>query len=486
MKIKAVFFDMGGTIDTFGYTPELRLARTPGIQDLLLKAGIDLGLSTQELYEVVSEGLLRYKKWSLLSEQEIPSAQVLSDYILPAFSVDHERLAAVSEELMCYIETRYFDRKVRPEIPAVLEQIRERGYQIGLISNVNSKGQVPTNLQEYRIKDYFDPIVLSSEYGQRKPDPSIFHHAASLAEAPTSQCLHVGDRITRDILGAQRAGFGLTVQIKHIYNHHETETGAAPDFVIEQMTELLDILDSNQESTSPQSLSDHDSPGPFKALIFDAGDILYHRIEKERYFKEFLTGLDIDLQPDRKQELEDLRLQAFQGEILQEEYQIALLRRYGIDQPEYLIRGLEALKKDEDQVQFFKGVRETLITLKERGFLLGILTDTANSVHTKLGWFEKGGIGHLWDSFTSSMVVGTRKPDPKMYQAALNQLGVLATEALFIGHKASELEGARTLGLMTIAFNRDEDAEADFIVDQFADILEVPLITIKKETLRGN
>ena len=45
MTIRAVFFDMGGTIQTFGYTRELRLEATPGIEAILQSAGIHLGLS---------------------------------------------------------------------------------------------------------------------------------------------------------------------------------------------------------------------------------------------------------------------------------------------------------------------------------------------------------------------------------------------------------------------------------------------------------
>jgi HAD superfamily hydrolase (TIGR01549 family) len=71
---------------------------------------------------------------------------------------------------------------MRPEMPNVLQTIKEMGLKIGLISNVTSRGQVPTNLKEYAIIDYFHPIVLSSEYGFRKPGPAIFHYAARLAE----------------------------------------------------------------------------------------------------------------------------------------------------------------------------------------------------------------------------------------------------------------------------------------------------------------
>ncbi len=32
MTIRAVFFDMGGTIETYGWTPELRIQETAGIR----------------------------------------------------------------------------------------------------------------------------------------------------------------------------------------------------------------------------------------------------------------------------------------------------------------------------------------------------------------------------------------------------------------------------------------------------------------------
>ena len=97
-------------------------------------------------------------------------------------------------------------------------------------------------------------------------------------------------------------------------------------------------------------------------------------------------------------------------------------------------------------MELFEGVQQTLNTLKRKGYLLGIVTDTANTLHAKITWFESGGIGNIWDSIISSRDIGVRKPDPKIYQAALEQLGLQAEEAVFIGHKATELEGARAVG----------------------------------------
>ena len=56
---------------------------------------------------------------------------------------------------MVFIETHWFQRAMRPEVPAVLEAIRKMGLKIGLISNVNSRGQVPANLELVRHPSLF-------------------------------------------------------------------------------------------------------------------------------------------------------------------------------------------------------------------------------------------------------------------------------------------------------------------------------------------
>jgi len=483
MNIQAVFFDMGGTIDTYGYTRELRLERTPGIQERLLSGGIDLGLSDEDLYEVISFGLNKYHIWSLESLEELPPQRVWGEYILSKFSVDRAALDAVAETLMCYIETTYYERKMRSEAPVVLEAIKKMGLKVGLISNVNSRGQVPTNLAEYKLEHYFDPIVLSSEYGRRKPGPAIFHHAARLAMVPTSHCVIVGDRIARDILGARRAGFGLTVQIKHNYKHGELDEGATPDYVIECLTELVDILQTERNRNTPDSKPANEFPSQVRALLFDAGDLLYYRPERGKYFTEFLDEIGLSSKVDYGHERYLLRQQAYRGEMDQEEYQREILSLYNITQPGQVDRGLQAMKKDENNVQFFEGVKETLLTLKDEGYLLGIVTDTANPLHAKLSWFERGGFGHVWDAITSSLDVGVRKPDAKIYCTALEQLGVTVEQTVFLGHKKSELEGAIAVGMKTIAFNYEADAPADYYIENFADILKVPLLSQEKETL---
>lgn len=469
--IKAVIFDMGGTIETFSYTRELRLGAVPGFRARLAQAGLQINLDDSQLLDVITSGLKRYHEIRKQTLQELPTDQIWREYIFMDYLEDPHLLDEASEALMSYFENHFYRRAMRAEVPSVLEAIRQMGLKIGLISNISSKSLVPTQLREYGIIQYFDPIVLSSEYGRRKPDPAIFHHAARLANLPTSQCLYVGDRVARDIVGARRAGYGKAIQIEHDFEHGEDDRGAIPDKGIQRMTELVDYLRAEVETSAVEPLTA--GADPIRAYLFDAGDILYRRPGRGARLNAFLKDLSIDTRDDHAAEKQALSNQAFQGQITQEAYRQAILGLYGVTDPDLVARGKQVIEDEDNDVLFFDGVAETLQALKQRGYLLGIITDTANPVHVKLSWFERGNFGHVWDSIISSQEIGVRKPHPEIYWVALRQLGLNAEQAVFVGHKASELEGARQVGMKTVAFNYDKNAQADCYIENFCELLDL-------------
>ena len=63
-----------------------------------------------------------------------------------------------------------------------------------------------------------------------------------------------------------------------------------------------------------------------------------------------------------------------------DEFHESHLRLRGINRPEDIQRGKEVLIEDENEIEFFPGVRDTLIELKEKGFLMGIITDAFQPV----------------------------------------------------------------------------------------------------------
>ncbi len=472
MTIKAVFFDMGGTIDTNWYSPDMRLDATTELQRLLVSHGLNFHLTDKQLYELITTGLARYHRWRLASMEELSPCQVWRDYIFADFPGEYLQLDTIAEDLMVWIETHYYQRQMRPEMPSVLAEIQKLGYKIGLISNVNSRGQVPLNLTQYGLIHYFNPIVLSSEYRRRKPDPAIFHHAARLSNTPTSECIYIGDRIARDILGAQRAGFRMAIQVRHDFSHGEKDEGATPDLIINNMTELLPVLEQHNGSQHDQDIAERD----IRAVLFDAEGVLYFRKDKNKEYRKFFREFGLPSREIPEEQKEHFRRMASIGLITFEQYKQSVLQTIGITDPAQLRRGVEIAQEESDKVHYIPGARATLEQLKSRNLYLGIVTDTAHPLHEKISKLERGGLGNLWDSIIASREVGVQKPDPEIYLLALQQLGIQPHQAVFVGHKAAELEGASKVGIKTVAFNYEEDVIADFYIEEFSDLVHVPIM----------
>lgn len=465
---------MGGTIDTFRFTRDQRISKMPLIRERLSRVGVFPSMTDEKLAESITLGVNTYLQWNMESNIELKPEEIWSKFFLKKIHISPDKLHPVGEDLAYLYENELYIRELRPEIPSVLEKIKTMGLVIGCISNTQSIRQVPENLKHYGILKYFDLIVLSSQYGHRKPDPSIFYFAARQANLPTSSCIYVGDKINRDVLGAKRANFRLAVKINHPFDTELTDEGAEPDSVIQNMNELLPILEHEQEIDRTASVVA--DKRKIKTLFFDAGDILYYRPMNGAHLKEFLNGNSVNPSPNLDEENKRLRELAFSGKLGRHAYYEQVIRLYGIESPEEVARGVAAMSKDDNTVKIIEGVPETIHALKQKGFVLGIITDTAMSFTKKLNWFDQYGFGRVWDCVISSKEIGVRKPSPLMYEKALCQVGAKASEAVFIGHKKSELDGARAMGLVTVAFNYDEGAVADYYIENFADLLALPMI----------
>jgi putative hydrolase of the HAD superfamily len=473
MTIQAVFFDMGGTIETYRYTREFRIQNAAVLQDCLHRAGVAQELDDEQLVDTVTQGIAAYHHWNLETMIELPPAEIWTKYVFGHYPNIKKKIALIGEELAFLYETRFYIREMRPEMPEALEKIKKLGLRIGCISNTQSLTQVPASLREYGILDYFDPIVLSSKYGRRKPDAAIFYQTARLANLPTSSCVYVGDKLNRDILGAQRAGYRAAIQIHHQYDDGEMDGGATPDAVIKNMLDLLPIMEGIIDKDRFISSGNHRK---IKAIFFDAGDVLYYRPEKSPNFTKFLEGRAISPPPDLHRQHKKIKDLAYQGKMRRHVYFERLVKLYGIQDEQAVAEGVAALSHDEDQVGIFEGVPDTINALKTSGFLLAIITDTAMPFSKKLAWFDEHGFGRVWDVVISSKELGVRKPSPEMYQKALSQAGVSSEEAIFVGHKKSELDGAKAMGIKTVAFNYDRDAIADIYINHFSDLLMVPFL----------
>jgi putative hydrolase of the HAD superfamily len=98
-------------------------------------------------------------------------------------------------------------------------------------------------------------------------------------------------------------------------------------------------------------------------------------------------------------------------------------------------------------------------TLRERGYKLAICTN--NVREWEHFWRAKLPVDQIFDVVVDSAFVGTRKPEPQIYQLTLERLGVAPQCALLIDDLELNCDAAGELGIETVWFRSTEQAIAD-------------------------
>ena len=115
---------------------------------------------------------------------------------------------------------------------------------------------------------------------------------------------------------------------------------------------------------------------------------------------------------------------------------------------------------------------ETIHALAETDRHLGVVSD----VDTEEGRRILAGFGVLdvFDAVTTSEAVGRTKPDPRMFETALDAAGVPAERALMIGDRYEhDVAGAKQTGIGTVAYGADDGPAVDYRVESLDEVLDV-------------
>jgi putative hydrolase of the HAD superfamily len=121
-----------------------------------------------------------------------------------------------------------------PDVKTVLDHLGSR-YRLGVISDGQSVWALP-EMRVLGIQSHFNAIIVSSDYGFRKPDRRLFEAGLSCLRLKPGQVIFVGNDMYRDIFGAGRIGM-KTVFFSSNQGQKEM-TGMHPDYVIHQFAEL--------------------------------------------------------------------------------------------------------------------------------------------------------------------------------------------------------------------------------------------------------
>ncbi len=124
-------------------------------------------------------------------------------------------------------------------------------------------------------------------------------------------------------------------------------------------------------------------------------------------------------------------------------------------------------------------VLDTLGKLKEDGYRLGLVSNVTLLPDLMRADLERLGILQHLDASVFSSEVGVRKPDPRIFQEALQRVGVEPGSAVFVGDRLlDDVSGARSVGMrgiLTHQFRQEEEptVQPDAVIEHISEVPEV-------------
>lgn len=234
--------------------------RYEGLQDALKDCGVTLAKEDMKRGYELSASKLQ-EVWDHNEEVSI------IDQIRLIIELAAGRPININPAWIPVLEKAYIDPifalppKLNEDAPKVLEELRNRGYKIGLISNTGrSPGEALRRLLlTYGVMEFFGATLFSNELRRRKPDRMVFDQAAHLLGTETASVVHVGDDPEADYWGAKNAGMRAILFEQERFNVSKWRPDSLfvlsrrsrknvsvidPEWRIKSLTESVNLLNS--------------------------------------------------------------------------------------------------------------------------------------------------------------------------------------------------------------------------------------------------
>ena len=238
MLIKAILFDMGGTLRENTKRDETaKVVIVKGILDLL-----KVSSSAPSFTKLLTDREKAYEEWASTNLIELDETGFWTQWMLPDWP--YEIISRHAMKLNEIWRDAICTRKMFPEARSTIFGLYQRGYKLGLVSNTTSSVDTPLALKGAGIAQYLDVIILSCMVGKRKPGPDILSLAAEKIGEPPEYCVYVGDRPEWDVLASRGAGFGMSIILHNSRDPQSSllRSELTPDRIISNLPELLDIF----------------------------------------------------------------------------------------------------------------------------------------------------------------------------------------------------------------------------------------------------
>ena len=230
MPIKAIFFDMDGTLVHMpGSTPQ------EWLMSVYTRLGLDFEFAkVQQAYKAAEEQWKRRVRVSLGYSRA--SFVEWNRLILKELGIDGD-VKSLAERVQNGFENP--TDELFPEVRQVLEELKRRKLTLGILSH-RPLGAIRSSLKSHKIEKYFACLVNPQEAGAffGKLDEKLWQYALDKLDVKPAEAMHVGDDYETDVLGAKQGGL-MPVLLDRTGRHHKADC-----LKLNDLTGLLDVSKS--------------------------------------------------------------------------------------------------------------------------------------------------------------------------------------------------------------------------------------------------
>jgi putative hydrolase of the HAD superfamily len=133
--------------------------------------------------------------------------------------------------------------QMRPEMPALLRRLADRGLKLGIVAN--QPAGMAERLRREGIADLFEHVGLAGLTGLRKPEARAFTAACEALAVTPAGAIMVGDRIDIDVAPAKALGMAAILFRSGRHRRQRSRSPAEePDAVVTDVRELEAAIDA--------------------------------------------------------------------------------------------------------------------------------------------------------------------------------------------------------------------------------------------------
>lgn len=238
LKVEGVLFDLGNTLVGGTDTPEAFETSVAAVALRLREMGVEVDV--RKLAEARLRNRLFFNKLRKATLREVLGEVWMRKDLEDAGLSPDDRIVKEAIEAHCNALIKL--RRLFPEVPEVLEKLKDSGYVMAIVSNVSIHRMAEESLSKLNLTKFFKALVTSASVGWRKPHPTIFSEALRTVDLLASRVFFVGDSLWEDVYGAKSVGIKAILINRGIKLTMSQPPSANPEAQISSLTQLFDLL----------------------------------------------------------------------------------------------------------------------------------------------------------------------------------------------------------------------------------------------------